>query len=60
MKIKVKPVYLLCIETKSERMQLLVQPSLKAKLRAKANKEGRSLNDIVNTILLAALAETEE
>lgn len=51
-----KPNYLY-IETKSERIQLLMQPSLKAKLKAKAAKDGRSLNDEIHTILAAAVEE---
>ena len=51
-----KPNYLY-IETRSKRLQLLVQPSLLDKLRAKAKSEGRSVNDIVHTILEDALRE---
>lgn len=51
---KVNPLY---IETKSKRLQLLVQPSLVTKLKAKAQREGRSVNDIVHTILEEALRE---
>lgn len=38
-------------ETKSKRVQLLMKPSTVAKLRARATAEGRSFNDLVNTIL---------
>lgn len=51
---KLNPLY---IETKSERLQLLIQPSLKAKLKEKAKREGTSVNDLVNSILYDALAE---
>jgi hypothetical protein len=51
---KLNPFY---IETKSKRLQLLIQPSLHEKLKARAKAEGTSVNDIVNTILQDALAE---
>lgn len=51
---KVNPLYL---ETKSKRLQLLVQPSLLEKLRARAKAEGRSVNDLVHTILEDALGK---
>lgn len=51
---KLNPLY---IETKSERLQLLVQPSLKAKLKTKAKQEGTSVNDLVHSILEEALTE---
>ena len=47
----------LFIENKSKRLQLLTKPSTAEKLRAKAQREGRSVNDIVNTILEEALRE---
>ena len=46
------PLY---IENKSKRLQLLTKPSTAEKLKAKAQREGRSVNDIVNTILEEAL-----
>lgn len=49
---KLNPQY---IETRSKRLQLLVQPSLLEKLKAKAKDEGRSVNDLVHTILEEAL-----
>ena len=49
---KVNPLY---IETKSKRLQLLVQPSLLDKLKGKAKAEGRSVNDLVHSILEEAL-----
>ena len=51
---KLNPLY---IETKSERLQLLVQPSLKVKLKEKAKQEGTSVNDLVHSILEDALAK---
>jgi hypothetical protein len=49
---KLNPLY---IETKSKRLQLLVQPSLLDKLKGKAKAEGRSVNDLVHSILEEAL-----
>lgn len=49
---RVNPLY---IETKSKRLQLLVQPSLLEKLKGKAKAEGRSVNDLVHSILEEAL-----
>ncbi len=47
-KSKVNPLY---IETKSERLQLLVTPSLKKALKEKAKSQSRSVNDLINSIL---------
>lgn len=49
------PHHPLYIENKSKRLQLLTKPSTAEKLKAKAQREGRSVNDIVNTILEEAL-----
>ena len=49
---KLNPIY---IETKSKRLQLLIQPSLLDKLKRKAKAEGRSVNDLVHSILEEAL-----
>lgn len=49
---KVNPLY---IETKSKRLQLLIQPSLLGKLKGKAKADGRSVNDLVHSILEEAL-----
>lgn len=49
---KVNPLY---IETKSKRLQLLIQPSLLEKLKGKAKADGRSVNDLVHSILEEAL-----
>ena len=43
------------LETKSKRLQLLIQPSLLDKLKGKAKAEGRSVNDLVHSILEEAL-----
>lgn len=51
---KLNPLY---IETKSKRLQLLIQPSLHEKLKSKAKAEGISVNELVNSILQDALAE---
>lgn len=39
------------VEKKSRRMQLLVQPSLYEKIKAKAMAEGSSVNDYIHTLL---------
>lgn len=54
---KKNPLYL---EVKSRRVQLLMQPSLYAKLKEKAAKQGRSVNDLIHSLLEAATEETEE
>lgn len=51
---KLNPLY---IETKSRRLQLLVQPSLYEKLKKKAQEEETSVNELVNIILHDALEE---
>jgi len=51
---KLNPEY---IETRSKRLQLLVQPSLLEKLRARAKREGRSLNDLIHSILEDAVGK---
>jgi len=43
------------VETKSRRLQLLIQPSLYDKLRERAVAQGKSVNDLVHGILLEAL-----
>ncbi len=45
---KVNPIY---VETKSRRMQLLVQPSLYEAIKAKATAESVSVNELIHTIL---------
>lgn len=51
---KPNPLY---IETKSKRLQLLIQPSLHEKLKKRASQESTSVNDLINTILQEALGE---
>ena len=46
--LKPNPLYL---ETKSKRVQLLMQPSLHARLKDLAAGRGQSLNDLVHTLL---------
>lgn len=46
--MKPNPLY---VETKSRRVQLLVKPSLHARLRARATAQDMSLNDLIHTIL---------
>lgn len=45
---KLKPEY---IETRNKRVQLLMQPSLYKNLKFRANKEKRSVNDLIHSIL---------
>ena len=54
---KANPMY---IETKSRRLQLLVQPSLYEKAKKRAQAEGTSVNDLVSNILHDALDGEEE
>lgn len=42
------------IETKSKRVQLLMQPSLHSKLKAMAEAESTSINELIHNILLEA------
>jgi len=49
---RINPLY---VETKSRRLQLLVQPSLHQKLKARATAEGKSVNELVHSILEHAL-----
>jgi hypothetical protein len=49
---KVNPLY---VETRSRRMQLLLQPSLYDKLKQQANQKGESVNGLVNSLLEDAL-----
>jgi len=46
--MKRNPLY---IETKSKRVQLLLQPSLHSKLKIISEQKGSSLNDLIHTIL---------
>lgn len=45
------------IETKSKRLQLLIQPSLHEKLKEKAQSKDISVNELANIILKQALLE---
>lgn len=49
---KINPEY---IETKSKRLQLLIQPSLHEALKARALNEGTSVNNLIHTILEKAV-----
>ena len=51
---KLNPLYL---ETKSRRLQLLIQPSLHNKIKARADREGKSINELVHSILEDATRE---
>lgn len=51
---KLNPLYL---ETKSKRLQLLVQPSLLEKVKAQAKARETSVNDYVHSILEEATRE---
>ena len=42
--------YRLLKETKSERMQLLIRPTLKTAIKEEAAAQGLSMNDLVNNI----------
>jgi len=46
--MKPNPLY---IETKSRRLQLLVQPSLHRELKGRATAQGLSLNELIHTVL---------
>lgn len=46
--LKPNPLYL---ETRSKRLQLLMQPSLHQKLRDRAAEGGQSLNDLIHKVL---------
>ena len=43
--------YRLVKETKSERMHIMLRPSIKEGLKAKADAQGTSVNDLINSIL---------
>lgn len=51
---KINPMY---IEKKSKRVQLLMQPSLYSLLKARATEEGKSVNDMLHSILEKELKE---
>lgn len=54
---KANPLF---VETKSRRLQLLVQPSLYEAIKARATEEGRSVNELVHSILEDALKREGE
>ena len=49
---KVNPLY---VETKSRRLQMLIQPSLHARIQKCAKQERRSVNDMMHLLLEAGL-----
>ena len=51
---KVNPLYL---EKRNKRLQLLIQPSLHAKIKARADREGKSVNELIHSILEAEIRE---
>lgn len=53
---KLNPLY---VETKSRRLQLLVQPSLHEKIKARASASGRSVNEYIHSLLEEAMKEDE-
>ena len=55
-KMKLSPLY---IEVKSRRLQLVLQPSLYARIKKIAENKGRSINDLMHSIL-EAYADQEE
>lgn len=57
---KIPAGYRLVRESKSQRLQLLVTPTVAAELRAAAEKEGWSLNELCNRIFEAYLKGNKE
>lgn len=51
---KINPLY---VETRSQRVQLLLQPTLAEALKKRAKKQKRSFNDLVHEILEEAMKE---
>ncbi len=51
---KLNPMY---VETRSRRLQLVLQPSLYDKVREKAAEEGISVNEYIHRVLAAAVEE---
>lgn len=45
------------VETRNRRLQLLITQSLARKLKAKAAEQGRSVNDLINETLEAAMQD---
>ena len=53
---KVNPLY---IETRSKRLQILIQPSIYEKIKDRAATEGVSVNEVINSIFIKAFEEGE-
>lgn len=53
-KYKQKPVY---VETKSKRINLLIQPSLYDAIKDKASKQGISVNEYIHVALVNAVEQ---
>ena len=53
---KKNPLY---VETKSKRFQMLLQPSLYEKIKARANDEGKSVNEMIHSILEESFNEID-
>lgn len=51
---KLNPLY---VETRSKRIQSLIQPSLYEKIKNRAIKEKTSVNEIINSVLLEAFRD---
>ena len=51
---KLNPMY---VETRSRRLQLVLQPSLYEKVREKASEEGISVNEYIHRVLADAVEE---
>lgn len=52
--MKVNPAY---IEKRTQRLQLVLQPSLFARVKAAAQEQGVSVNDLVHTLLEANIKD---
>lgn len=48
------------VESKSKRVQLLMQPTLHSKIKKSAQKKGLSVNDYIHRVLLAHIEEMEK
>lgn len=51
--------YVLLAETKSKRLHILIKPSLLAKIKLRAAKEGQSVNETIHAALEAAFTSEE-
>ena len=54
---KLNPLY---VETKSRRLQLLLQPSLYEKVKEQADQGGLSVNEFIHSTLEEAIKEEQE